>query len=131
MTGDKGAWGGGGAREYWRAALRGCQQSLQAQWPPFFVMMSLKARKPFIQGANLPPEGLKTIVSLWYLWGHHLSRYLCSVQVQVLVVLPRSLSDPLKVAKLVFCFVLGFFLQQKAFSSSSLEREVLSAVNST
>lgn len=55
MTGDKGAWGGDGAREYWRAALRGCQQSLQAQWPPVLLMMSLKARKPFIQGANLPP----------------------------------------------------------------------------
>lgn len=56
-TGDNGVWGGDWAREYWRAALHGCQQSPQAQWPPFFEMKSLEATKPFIQEANMLPEG--------------------------------------------------------------------------
>lgn len=50
----------------------------QAQWPPFFVMKSLEATKPFIQEANLPSEGLKAIASFWYLWGCVISRYLYS-----------------------------------------------------
>lgn len=93
-------------------------------------MKSLEATKPFIQEANLPPEGLKAVVSFWYLWGRIISRYLYS-RPSVNTGAGDAALFPLRSAQSCQVSFPFFFFQQKAFSSSFLENEVLSTVSNT